>query len=386
MLSDQRGILRILHVITGLATGGAERALYNILAGGLRDNFNCHVLSLSDEGVYGERIRGLGVPVHALGMRRGIPSPGSVRQLRRLVRDVRPDLIQGWMYHGNLAASVAAWLASDRTALAWNMRHCLYDISLEKPMTRQVIRANRLLSKRPDAIVYNSNWSLEQHSDFGISRHRSQVIPNGFDLDVFRPDADTRRAQHDALGILPDARIVGYVGRFHLAKDQANLFHAAAGIAARHPDVRFLIAGRRVDTSNPALAGIIPAEMENRFIFLGERSDVQVLMKAMDVLCLSSAWGEAFPNVLGEAMASGVPCVATDVGDSRLIVGDTGVIVPPRDHYALADGLMSILSRPIEQRRDLGDAARERIKEKYSLSQIVNMYEALYERLVKTCE
>ena len=378
--------MRILHVITGLATGGAERALYNTLAAGLSDSLDCQVVSLSDEGVYGERIRGLGVPVHALGMRRGVPSPGSVRQLRRLVRDVRPDLIQGWMYHGNLAASVAEWLAAERTAMAWNVRHCLYDISLEKPMTRQVIRANRLLSERPDAIVYNSNLSLEQHSDFGISRHRSQVIPNGFDLDVFRPDADTRRAQRDALGILPDARVVGYVGRFHAAKDQANLFRAAAEIAAKHPDVRFLIAGRRVDTSNPALAGIVPVELEDRFAFLGERSDVQVLMQAMDVLCLSSAWGEAFPNVLGEAMASGVPCVATDVGDSRLIVGDTGVIVPPRDQKALANGLMSILSRPIEQRRALGDAARERIHERYSLSRIVNMYEALYERLVSTCD
>jgi glycosyltransferase involved in cell wall biosynthesis len=290
------------------------------------------------------------------------------------------------MYHGNLAASVAAWLAAGRVALAWNVRHSLYDVSLEKPMTRQVIRANRLLSKRPDAIVYNSKLSLEQHSDFGISRLRSHVIPNGFDLDIYRPDADTRRVQRDALDIPPGTRVVGHVARFHPMKDHASFLHVARGIAAKHPDVRFLLAGREVDTGNPALAGIIPAELEDRFVFLGERRDVQVLMQAMDVLCLSSSWGEAFPNVLGEAMASGVPCVATDVGDSRLIVGDTGVIVPPRDQEALANGLMSILSRPIEQRRALGDAARERIHERYSLSRIVNMYEALYERLVSTCD
>jgi len=135
-----------------------------------------------------------------------------------------------------------------------------------------------------------------------------------------------------------------------------------------------------VSPENPTLAGIVPPELLERFIFPGERTDVQRLMQAMDVFCLSS-WSEAFPNVLGEAMACGVPCVATDVGDSADIIGDTGIVVPPSDTEALARGLMLMLEKPDEERRALGRAARQRVKEHYSLAAVVEEYARLYEGL-----
>nr|MDA3877952.1 glycosyl transferase family 1 [Halothiobacillus sp.] len=147
--------MNVLHIITGLSTGGAERALYKVLAGGLAQSGNSAVLSLRDEGAYGRKIRDLGVPVYTLGMQRGVPGPLAVTRLRRLVRSLRPAIVQGWMYHGNLAAWLAQRMAPGRPALAWNIRHSLYGLSGEKRATRQVIRANRWLSGAPDALLYN---------------------------------------------------------------------------------------------------------------------------------------------------------------------------------------------------------------------------------------
>lgn len=370
--------MNLLHIITGLQTGGAERALYALLSGGLAERFDCAVLSLSGDGKMGAPIRTLGVPVHTLDMRAGVPGPEALLRLRRHVRQLRPDAIQGWMYHGNLAASLAACLAPNRTALAWNVRQCLYDVCHEKPLTRQVIRANRMLSRRPDAIIYNSRLSREQHELFGFAADRGVVIPNGFDLTRLRPDSGCGAAVRREFGLNTEVPVVGHVARFNPMKDHAGFLRAAVAVARHVPRARFLLVGREVGPENPALAGIIPADLMPRFIFSGERRDVSRLMQAMDVLC-SSSWSEAFPNVLGEAMACGVPCVATDVGDSALIVGETGLLVPPSDSAALARALTTMLEKRPEARYDLGRDARQRIAKYYSLDASVERYTPLYE-------
>jgi glycosyltransferase involved in cell wall biosynthesis len=370
--------VKLLHIITGLNTGGAERALYALLAGGLARRFDCAVLSLTDEGTMGAPIAALGVPVYSLGMRAGMPGPGALWRLRHYIRSVRPDMIQGWMYHGNLAASLAARLAPDRPALAWNVRQCLYDLGNEKPLTRQVIRANRVLSRRPDATIYNSRLSREQHERFGFSAEKGVIIPNGFDLSLLRSDPDVGVVVRREFGLDPGGLVVGHVARFHPMKDHAGFLRAAVEVAKHVPQARFLLIGHDVSPDNPELAGIVPIDLRERFIFAGERRDVTRLMQAMDVLCLSS-WSEAFPNVLGEAMACGVPCVTTDVGDSASIVGETGFVVPPSDSTALANALITMLKKPPSERRTLGLKARGRIHNHYSLDKVVDLYTLLYE-------
>jgi len=372
--------LVILHLITGVSTGGAERALYNVLSGGLGERFDNAVLSLRDEGTMGPWIRELGVPVYTLDMRSGIPGLKVLARVWQIVRSLDPHVIQGWMYHGNLAASVAARLAPGRPALAWNIRHSLYDLKKEKPMTRQVIRVNRLFSGAADAIIYNSRLSRSQHELFGFQSSRAVVIPNGFDLQRLRSDSATGTAVRRELGLPRDATVIGHVARFHPMKDHASFLRAAVGVARTHPSARFLLVGRNVSPNNPALAGIVPPELLGRFVFTGERSDPHRLMQAMDVFCLSS-WSEAFPNVLGEAMVCEVPCVTTDVGDSADIVADTGIVVPPADAQALASGLERMVRRSPEERRALGRAARERIQTHYGLDSVVSQYADLYERL-----
>ncbi|WP_197039248.1 glycosyltransferase [Guyparkeria halophila] len=360
--------------------GGAERALFNVLSGGLARKYGGAVLSLQGEGVYGPRIRALGVPVYSLGMQKGLPSPLTIERLRRLVSQLRPDVIQGWMYHGNLAATLAARLAPGQPAVSWNIRHSLYSLSAEKPLTRQVIRANRWLSSGPGAIIYNSQLSRDQHEAFGFSGLQGQVIPNGFDTERLAPEPDRGLLYRRDLRIPYDATVIGHVARFHPMKDHVSFLRAVVQVMGKRSDVVCLLAGRNVNLSNPALADLVPPELEDRFRFVGERDDVPDLMRAMDVFCQSS-WSEAFPNVLGEAMALGVPCVATDVGDSGDIVGETGIVVPPSDIHSLTNGLITMLDRTGEQRAALGRAARSRIEANYALPSIVERYKTLYERV-----
>ncbi|MEX0382536.1 glycosyltransferase [Spiribacter sp. 1M153] len=367
----------ILHVITGLSTGGAERALFNVLSGGLANRFHSSVVSLRDEGRIGPRIRELGIPVHSLGMRAGMPTPGAIARLRRVISATGPDMIQGWMYHGNLGASLAACLAPGSPAIAWNVRHSLYELQAEKFLTRQVIRANRLLSRRVDSIIYNSRLSRGQHELFGFDDAPGVVIPNGFDLARLAANPEASTAVRAELGIPSDSLVVGHVARFNPMKDHASFLRAAVRVSQTNPTARFLLVGREVSPENPELAGIVPPGLLERFAFAGERRDVDRLMQAMDVFCLSS-WSEAFPNVLGEAMACGVPCVATDVGDSRDIVGDSGLMVPPRDSEALADALVSLLAKEPAERLALGQAARRSIEQRYALPRMVERYAELY--------
>ena len=373
--------MRVLHIISGLVTGGAERALFNLLDGGLSEQFKCYVISLIDEGTMGVQIRKLGVPVSALGIRNARPSIKSLRKLNKVVREFQPDVIQGWMYHGNLAASLARTMATARPVLAWNVRHSLYNLSDEKSMTQKVIRLNSFFSSGPDALLYNSQLSQEQHEAFGFSSKHGLVIPNGIDVKKFSFSSISRQKIRSELGLPENVLVIGHVARLHPMKDHPLFLKAAADIAHRNSNVHFLLSGRDVSMGNEDLKQLIPVELRNRFHLLGERTDVPELMCAMDIFCLSS-WSEAFPNVIGEAMATGLSCVATDVGDSKIIVGDTGVIVPARDEKELVSGIDELLKLPQQERQALGENARARIEDNFTLSAIVERYSSLYEQLI----
>ncbi|MDH5256639.1 MAG: glycosyltransferase [Gammaproteobacteria bacterium] len=369
--------MRVVHIITGLATGGAERALYNLLQGGLSSKFDSHVISLSDEGTMGPQIEALGVPVITMGLAAGRPTIGSLLKLRKIIKTLRPDLIQGWMYHGNLAAIIARFFALNKTVLIWNIRHSLYGLASEKRLTRLVIRANRFFSASADALLYNSQLSRQQHEAFGFVENKGRVIPNGIDLQQFCFLQDARERVRSELAISTEALIVGHVARLHPMKDHSSFLQAAVTIALRYPSTHFVLSGRDVCLTNVSLKKKIPIALQPRFHLLGERSDVADLMSAMDVFCQSS-WSEAFPNVLGEAMAVSMPCVATDVGDSSLIIGDCGVVVAPRDQAALTAAIESLLELPAIERRLLGEKARRRIEDKFTLGKIVEKYSTLY--------
>ncbi|WP_326524822.1 glycosyltransferase [Sphingomonas sp.] len=369
----------ILHVISGLRTGGAERALYRLVSNGLARAFDTHVVSMDTEGTYGAPLRNAGAVVHALDARQR-PARAAAR-LAGIARTLRPDLIQGWMYHGNAGALLAH--AATRTAapLLWNIRQGLDDIRVEGWGTRQAIRANRLFSRRPRRILYNSYRSREQHEAYGFAGHGGQIIPNGFDTDAFLPDPDRRARCRTTLGISQDVVLVGHFARLHPMKDHAGLLGAANIALHQGMDAQFLLVGTEVSPAATDFETLVAPDFRDRFHFLGERSDIPDLMQAIDLYVSSSSRAEGFPNVIGEAMAAGVPCIGTDIGDTGRVIGTSGIVIPPSDASALAAALIELA--PARSRRlALGQAARRIIKQTYSIDAVVDRYIDLYQSVV----
>lgn len=369
--------MRILHVITGLGVGGAERALYNLLSGGLAERFDCAVLSLRDEGAFGAPIRQLGVPVSILGICRRLPGPGALLRLRQLVRTFRPDVIQGWMYHGNLCAIVASLMADQPQSVVFNIR-CSWISEHENLFNRLLIRANGLSSARTSKIIYNSQNAREEHEHHGFSAHNSLVIPNGFDTDIFKPDARAKHKMRSELEIPQSAFVFGSVARYHPMKDHWNFLRAAISVLRDRHETYVILIGHGITPENKALTAGIPVHLTDRFRFLGEKANILPYLRVMDVFCLSSSFGEGFPNVICEAMSCGLPSVVTDVGDCDVIVGDTGIVVPPKDSDSLAEGLLQLSCRDAKALSVLAKAARTRIKVKFSIATMVEDYIRMY--------
>ena len=212
------------------------------------------------------------------------------------------------------------------------------------------------------------------------------VIPNGFDLAAFRPDPPARWSVRHELSIPAETPLIGLVGRFHPQKDHQTFVQAAAWLHTRLPETHFLLCGDGITWENPTLAAWIEtAGLRPCFHLLGRRDDIPRLTAALDLASSSSAYGEGFSNVIGEAMACGVPCVVTDVGDAALLVGSTGRVVPPRTPQALAQEWYALLALEREGKEQLGRAARQRIEAHFSLPAIVARYEALYAALASAC-
>src|SRR6266568_5186301 len=369
--------MRVMHVITGLGAGGAEAMLSKLVSAN-RTGGLCHsVVSLTDGGVFGGQLTASGVPVTCLGMRRGVPGPIALARLVRLLRRDRPEVVQSWMYHANLLAGVAA--TATRTPVVWGIHHSDVDRRNVKRLTRWTRSVSaRLSGALPVRIVCCAESALRSHVGLGYRADRMVVIPNGFDLDRFAADSHARARLRHELSIPSGAPVVGLVARVHPDKDHRTFLAAAGLVAQENREVLFLLAGEGATPSNPALsASVREFGIAPRVRLLGLRSDVPRLLSALDVL-VSSSRSEGFPQILGEAMLCGVPCAATDCGDSREIVGPTGRIVPPRDPVALARAIMELLALAPGDRAALGNAARERIVERYDIRVVARRYAALY--------
>jgi glycosyltransferase involved in cell wall biosynthesis len=374
------GVVPVVHVITGLVLGGAETFLLRLLGAMDREKFPPRVFALKSGGILADRVRALGVDVVELGVRGPLGAARALGRLRRAARGGR-GVLQTWMYHADLLGGLAAWGAA-AWPVVWNVRQTTLTADLKKASTLRVARwCARLSGKVPRAIVCNSAAALEAHAAFGYDRARMTVIPNGFDTGVFRPDPAARASVRAELGIPADARLVGMVARWDPHKDHDTFFQAAAIAAAADPSLCFLLVGDGVEESNPAVGDALRrAGLAGRCRLLGRRDDTPRLNAALDVATLTSV-SEGFPNVVGEAMACGTPCVVTRVGDAAALVGDTGRVVAPREPAALAAAWAAELAAPPTERAGRGAAARARIEAEFSLGAVARRYEALYARL-----
>lgn len=374
--------MRIAHVITDMGIGGApimlQRLAIELQASGVHNT----VIALGRVSRQFESMRDNGISLHEVGMTANVPSVAAFFRLGRLLVAARPDVVQTWMYHADLLGGLAA-RAFNVAPVVWGLHHTPQGPDSLKPTTWAILRANSLLSSFvPARIACCAQASEAAHIAMGYARKKTVTIRNGFDTCTFVPDDEARRSVRRELCLPEQARLIGLMARFHPQKGHRTFIRAASNLNAQMPDVHFMLAGRGVNARNSELGSwIAEAGLGDRCHLLGIRDDMPRLLAACDILTSSSGHGEGFPLVLGEAMSCGVPCVTTDVGDSALLVGDTGRVVAPDKPEALAAAWQSILSLTTSERTTLGERARERVLSKFPLAKCVDEYVTLYREL-----
>jgi glycosyltransferase involved in cell wall biosynthesis len=369
--------MKITHIITGLAAAGAEITLYHLLAALDRQEYQNEVISLTDRGPTAARIESLGVPVRALAMMRSMPNPLAIRRIAKILRRSRPHIVHTWMYHSNLLGGLAAQAAGGIPVI-WGIHHSKIDSRDTKRFTVWTVRACAWFSRQlPVRIICCANSSELAHIQLGYDPQKMEVIYNGIDIELFRPNPEARLALRSRLGVPEDTLLIGMAGRLHRHKDHKNFFAAARLVHREFPDVHFVLCGEDVEPENPKLSAEVADDLQGCCHLLGLQRDMPAFYSGLDIAANSSL-SEAFPLAVGEAMACGIPCVVTEVGDSPAMVGDTGRIVPAQQPSLMASAWRELILAGAATRQTLGKAARERIVAHFSVMQFAQRYQALY--------
>jgi glycosyltransferase involved in cell wall biosynthesis len=376
--------MQVLHIITDFNDGGAQAVLYRFI---MADKQNTHqVISLMNIGWYGERVAKLGIPVHALDMPKSRLTRHGVTKLYRLIREINPDTIQTWMYHSDLLGSALARLAGHK-AIVWGIHNSDLDPAQTAFTTRAIVRMCASISGLiPRKIISCSEEGVRVHSALGYQLQKMVTIPNGYDVSEFAPNLADRQNLRQQWQIHDGTTLFGMVARWNPQKDHANLIAALADLQTQTQSPwHCVLIGSNVSTDNQTLVELIDRyQVRDRVTLLGIRTDIPAAMNALDIHVLSSAYGEAFPNVVAEAMACQTPCIVTAVGDAALIVGDTGWVVPPSDAVRLG----AAMAVAIERMSDLTDwqerqsRCRQRIEANFSIQNMVAKYNDVWERAV----
>lgn len=376
--------MKVMHVITSLDIGGAEQMLRRLVTADIRSDVSHSVVTMIAGGPLQAAIEREGVPVSALDMSHGAPSLRGLWKLSRLIRQQKPDLIQTWLYHADLATTLALPLSGRRanTRLIWGLRCSDMHAGHATPRHRMILRALAFLSRRPDLIISNSTSGIRVHTQAGYRPKDWKVIPNGFYPEIFAPNPELRQQVRAELGFADDNFAIATCARVAPMKDHRTYVRAAEIVARQIPEARFVLIGRNTDRANTRLDQLIKeSPFADRFLRLGERDDVPALLPAMDLVTVTSAFGEGFPNVLGEAMATGIPCVTTNVGDAAAVVGQTGLIVPVRDPQAMAAAWLEMHAMGTQGRAQLGAAARRRIQENFTMDRVFAQFIDTYSEI-----
>ena len=373
-------MITVLHVISGLRQGGAEKSLADLAIRSDHRRFHHVVATLRDGGISEARLCEAGVEVAPLHFNRARDFLPARARLRRLINRTNPNVVQSWLYHADLLATLSA---PRSIKLAWNLRNSDLTGSNRRSWPL-LVSALAALSRQPDLIISNSSAGLTAHIARGYRPRHSLIIPNGVDLNLFRPMPELRADVRARFGLPTDGFVIGMPARYEGFKDHAAFIEAARLASADDHAPAFVLAGEGVDSYNTHLKSLIGAAgLSGRVFVVGSQQNMPALYAALDVVTLSSSHGEGFPNVLAEAMASGVPVVATDVGDVRTLVGDVGRIVPPRIPRALAEAWRQMAALEAAGRKEIGMRGRTRVETHFSQERMISAYQAAYLELLR---
>ena len=363
--------MKIVHLITGLGLGGAERQLKALVSGKPQESSLQHiVISLKDEGVMGRQLRDEGIQLYCLNLHKSMVGVG---RLYKILRHEKPDVLQTWLYHADLMGLIIGKLARVRR-IVWNIRCSNMDLSQYSKLTTFVVKTLKALSGFPNAVVTNSQSGQDFHTKLGYAPRQWVQIANGIDTDLFQPNPILRKMLRRALNIPEDAIVVGMLGRVDPMKDHPTFLKAMKTLSQLDNNLYCVLAGKG---TKEATWPIIPSNLRR----LGLWENAPEFLNSLDMMVLSSSFGEGFPNVVGEAMACEIPTITTDVGDAAAIVHTSEQIVPPGDVEGLTLALRRLLALSSAQRKAIGQKSRERILNSYSVPIMRQKYETFYQAL-----
>lgn len=361
---DRGARLRILFVVRCLEIGGAERQLVENIRHLDPSRYACKVVSLYPGGPFRGELEALPhVMVADLGKTGRWDWTGVLWRAWRLVRAEQPDVLVGAFDVAHQLTAVLGRALGLPTA--WLVANAFMDFSLYDWLPGVLDRVSRRLVAWPRLVVFNSEAGARYYLSRGFTPRAHVVIPNPFDTRRFAPDPATGARVRREWGIEEETPVIGIVARLDPIKDHASFLEAAAGVAAAMPAARFVCVGNGEPVYTASLKTRATAlGLDSRLLWAGARHDMPAVYNALDVNVLCSI-GEGMPNVLGEAMACGTPCVVTDAGDSALVVGDTGRVVPVRAPRELAAAMIELAGAPPAERHARALQARQRIVERY---------------------
>jgi glycosyltransferase involved in cell wall biosynthesis len=373
--------MKIIHIITGLGDGGAEHALFKICK---YDFSNKHiVISLKGPGKYFLLLKEIGIKVYCLNLK--FFSIHKLIFLIQLLRSLRPDLVQTWLVHADFIGSVAARLAGIKNIL-WNIRYSNIERGKAKLTTILIIKLLSLLSYSIPKIIITVSKKAEKIYKFaGYNKKIFKFVPNGYDLSILKINKSQKIKFKKKVKVKKHIPLIGNVARYDPQKDHFNLLTALSLIKSKNISFFCVLVGSNVNKKNTDLVSEINRlKLDNSVKLLGQNDNISEVMNGLDLHILSSSYGEGFPNVVAESMACGTPCVVTDVGDSALIVGQTGWVVPSKNSIKLAKAIEKALNEKGTIKWNYRcNKARLRIKEKFSISKMIRLYNEEWTKIYK---
>ena len=378
---------KIIHIITALNIGGAERMLTNIVLDKYNfSKFSHYVIVLNNAGVMAQKIISEGVEVIDLRMSNFYNSFKGIILLFNILRQHKPHIVHTWMYHSDFLGGIIAKLSGCKNII-WSIRNThIYSGKGISSLTFWIMKSCALLSRFiPKKIICVSNSALNSHVKHGYDKSRCIVIENGFDLDLFKFDKKNRKRIRKDLNIDENFIIIGSIGRENEYKDYGNLIAAAEKMICYKKDIVFLLIGVGLDHNSIFYKIAKKKRLHQYFRFLGERTDVHEILSALDIFCLHSK-SEGFPNSLGEAMSIGLPCVATDVGDVRILMNDNNFVVPRKNSNLLYEKLLFLANKSVMDRKKIGLKAQENVLRKFTINKIFKRYNNLYSEIINNNE